>query len=75
MRALHAVERVHFVRPALTMGGKQSRSPWQRHNGNGVCPIAQPRQRIQWKVIGTHRTKVVRACNMNWTLTFEWRFL
>lgn len=57
------------------MGRRQSNSPWTRHNGDGVCPIAQGGQRIQWRVIGTHKTRVVRAGKMDWTLTFEWRFL
>lgn len=57
------------------MGKKSGSSAWRRHDGDGSCPVAQGGQRIQWRVIGTNRCKVTRAGKMDWTLTFEWRFV
>lgn len=63
-------------RPPLThaqRGGMPDRpkAEWRRHDG-GPCPTDR-RRRIQWRVIGTIKTQVVRANNHDWSMTFEWR--
>ncbi|MFL5900899.1 MAG: hypothetical protein ACJ75S_06835 [Solirubrobacterales bacterium] len=52
-------------------------NPWRRHDGDGQVPveITDLHRRIQWRIIGTHRTKVVRARKHDWGLTFEWRYV
>lgn len=54
---------------------KKRRGEWRRHDG-GPCPVdeRQRGQRIQWRVIGSDRARIQRGYQMDWGLTFEWRW-
>jgi len=48
---------------------------WRRHNGGDPRPVVQGGQSIQWKVIGTNRASIKCAGQLDWSMTFEWRYV